>query len=496
MGTMSFLLPSGLSAEAVRELERACVAGGPDNMPWPTEVRVDPARLTLRRNVEESGFLVAPWAVDGAGLLTGTSATLMERALPYHFLLELARGKVNQVRCQAADWEAGGLQVPESLAGILHQATEAFGHAVLAQPADQVGPPAQRALDLGYRAADELVQVYKEQVFQIRHQRQPRLDTGLGCRLGERLPEGGLDDALVRACNSVCLPLAWHAVEPGEGNYVWEPHDALLNWALAEGLAVTAGPLLDFSSARLPAWLWLWERDLSSLAGFMCQYVETAVRRYRGRIRRWQLSAATNCASVLSLGEEELLWLTVRLAEVARQVDPGLELVVGVGQPWGEYMAAEDRIHSPFIFADTLLRTGLNLAALDLEVVMGVSPRGSYCRDLLETSRLLDLYSLLGVPLRVTLGYPADAAADPDADPELGVAAGRWRDGYSPATQADWAGAFAALAVAKPYVQAVHWVHASDAEPHQFPHCGLADAAGNPRPALQRLRALREQHLR
>src|SRR5262249_22561867 len=150
----------------------------------------------------------------------------------------------------------------------------------------------------------------------------------------------------------------------------------------------------------------------SQLASFMCSYVETVIRRYRHRVRRWQITAASNCARVLALGEEELLWLTVRLAEVARQIDPTLEIVVGIAQPWGDYMAAEDCMHSPFIFADTLIRTGLNLAALDVEVIAGVTPRGSYCRDLLDTSRLLDLYSLLGVPLRVTLGYPAAQTAD------------------------------------------------------------------------------------
>ena len=143
------------------------------------------------------------------------------------------------------------------------------------------------------------------------------------------------------------------------------------------------------------------------MAGFMCKFVEAAVRRYRHRIRRWQLTAASNSASVLSLTEDELLGLTYRLAEAARQVDPTLEIVVGVAQPWGEYMAAAERTHSPFVFADTLIRSGMNLAALDVEIVMGPTPRGSYCRDLLETSRILDLYALLGVPLRVTLGYPS-----------------------------------------------------------------------------------------
>jgi hypothetical protein len=493
---MTFQLPAGLAAAVLEDLTRGCVAGGPDNMPWPTEVEVTPDRLTVRRSVDESGYLVVPWEVDGAGRLMGSTATLMERPAPYHLQVEQARGKVNQVRCQSADWVAGGLVLPDDLDARIAQATRAFGRAVIQPPSDAAGRQAQEALTLGYGAAHDLVQVYVDQVFGIRHQRAPALDTALGTQLASRAPEGESAAALVRCCNSVRLPLSWHAVEPGEGRFDWDEPDALLDWALGEGLTVSAGPLIDFSSARLPEWLWLWEKDLSSLASFMCTYVETAVRRYRGKIRRWQLSAASNCARVLSLGEDELLWLTVRLAETARQVDPGLEVAIGLTQPWGEYMASEDRIHSPFIFADTLIRTGLSLAALDLELVMGVMPRGSYCRDLLETSRLLDLYSLLGVPLSVTLGYPSAEGVDPQADPEIVVGAGRWRDGLGPANQADWAAAFTALAVAKPYVQAVHWAHWSDAEPHQFPHCGLVEAGGRVKPAAQALQELRSRHLR
>jgi hypothetical protein len=228
----------------------------------------------------------------------------------------------------------------------------------------------------------------------------------------------------------------------------------------------------------------------------MCDYVETAVKRYAGKIQSWQLTAASNSATVLELGEDDLLWLTVRLAEVARQVNPNLELIVGISEPWGEYMGVEDRIHSPLIFADTLVRSGLNVAALDLELVMGVTGRGSYCRDLLEASRLLDLYSVLGVPLRVTLGYPSSREPDANAHPELDVAAGHWHGDINADAQANWAAGFTTLALAKHFVRGVHWVHLSDAEPHQFPHCGLFDAQDKPKPALHRLRELRENHLR
>ena len=34
----------------------------------------------------------------------------------------------------------------------------------------------------------------------------------------------------------------------------------------------------------------------------------------------------------------------------------------------------------------------------------------------------------------------------------------------------------------KPSVQAVHWIHDTDAETHLFPNCGLVDAEGKARP--------------
>jgi hypothetical protein len=378
----------------------------------------------------------------------------------------------------------------------IRDASLTFSKAATQLGSEQAIQQAQVALAMGYQTAEQLVQLYVDQVFQVRQQRQPKLDSTLGCRLGTTVPEGEAAAVVPQFANGVTLPLPWKEIEPTEANYSWEPHDALLDWAESQGLPVCAGPLIDFGPNQLPQWLWVWERDLHSIASFMCDYVETAVKRYHGRIRSWQLTASSNCASVLSLGEDELLWLTVRLAEAARQIDSGLELVVGISQPWGDYMAFEDRTHSPFIFADTLIRAGLNLAAVDLEWVMGVTPPGSYCRDVLEASRLLDLYALLGVPLQVTLGYPSANGADPKADPEVQVAGGHWHSGYTPAVQADWAAAFGALALCKPYLRGVSWTHLTDAGRHQYPHCGLVDAAGQAKPAVQRLRELRERHLR
>jgi hypothetical protein len=494
MGVMKFLLPTGLDGAAAEELSRASVSGGQDNMPYPAEVVVEPGQMTVVRSVDESGSLVSPWEVNGSGRVMASSATLMERPQPYHLLTELARGKLNQVRGQAADWVMGGLEMTDALAGQIRQATQAFVRAVVHAASGE--DAARTALAAGFHAADVLAQTYMDQVYALRHQRQPQMDTMLGCRLGAAVPQGALADELAESFNAVCLPFAWDTIEATEGDYRWEAADAQVEWALARGLKIIGGPLVDFFGAHLPDWLGRRQRDLSSLCGCLCDFVETVVSRYRGKVRSWQISAASNSSQVLAIGDEELLWLTLRLAEAARQIDPHLEIILGVAQPWGEYLTTQERTHSPFVFADTLVRSGLKLAGLDLEVVMSATPRGSYCRDPLELSRLLDLYALLGVPLQVTLGYPSASGPDTLADAELQIAGGYWRGGFSPETQADWATTFAGLALCKPSVRGALWAHASDAEPHLFPHCGVIDAGGNVKPVLARLRELRRLHLK
>jgi hypothetical protein len=496
MGTMIFELPPNLPSDCTLDLERASLAGGQDGMPFPTHARVEAGRLLLTRDVDESGTLLAPWQVDGLGRFMATSATLMERATPYKIGLELARGKVNQVRCQTADWLMGGLLMPDSLSHQIKQATHAFGQAVVELPSPTAGEQAEVALAEGYQAAHMLVESYVRQVFQVRHARQSKLEATLACRLDKDVPTGELAQGLAGAFNAVAIPLSWRDIEPTEGDLHWEAYDQLVDWAAAQGFKVIGGPLVDFSGRNLPDWLWERESDLLGLNSLLCDHAERVVRRYQHIIRSWQVTAGSNCAGVLAMRDEELLWLTVRLAETVRKLNSALEVTIGLAQPWGDYLAEQERTQSPFLFADTLLRTGLKIGGLDLEVVMGVSPRGSFSRDTLDLSRLLDLYALLGVPLQVTLGYPSQQAPDAQADPDLRVGAGWWRAGYSPESQADWAAMFTTLALCKPFVRSVHWTHFSDAAPHQFPHCGLIDAAGKAKPALQELIRLRSEHLR
>ena len=52
---------------------------------------------------------------------------------------------------------------------------------------------------------------------------------------------------------------------------------------------------------------------------------------------------------------------------------------------------------------------------------------------------MIDLYTILGVPLRITMGYPSASGPDAKADSDMKVSAGSWRAGFSPEAQAQWA---------------------------------------------------------
>src|SRR5262245_12412793 len=115
MGTLQFLLPPELNGSLLDELKGSYFAGGPEGLPFFSEVTLQGGKLIVSRRDDESGFACVPWKIEPFGTLMASTATLIERPSPYSLVLELVRGKVNQLRNQAADWQYGGLQAPATL---------------------------------------------------------------------------------------------------------------------------------------------------------------------------------------------------------------------------------------------------------------------------------------------------------------------------------------------------------------------------------------------
>lgn len=502
MGQLRFQIPTILDERTRADLALGYIAALPDFMPWPTTSRIEDGLYCVDKEPTESGSLYLPWPVQLSGktsswlaasshqLVTGT-ATLVERNEPYHLLTELARGKVNQVRNQAADWQGIGLTLSPELFQALRETSLSFAHTVC-QPnsleeADRLGT---QALLTAIKTGESLLDAYIEQVLATRKGAQGKLPLYMSCGLDGPLT-GEAEEQFLKTFNAIRIPFNWRTIEPRESSYQWDKYDALITWAKQHKLQIEGGPLVDLTPSRLPAWLDQNKGDAQSLANLLLDYLEATLLRYKGDIAFWTIIANAHDTTQLTLDDEDQIWLNAQLLAAAKQVYPEGRFCVSLSQPWAEHLARNERMYSAFVFADALLRSRVELTAINLECAIGWSSRGSRLRDFLETSRMLDLYALFGAPLTLYLGMPSspdstDAGYSPldDGNP------------WSPDMQAAWATRMLGLAACKPFTLSVSWLHWSDAQDHLFGHGGMIDAQGKPKPVLAALQQFREQHLR
>ena len=114
--------------------------------------------MTCVRDTPESGRLFVPWPIEGHGMPIVGTATLAERTAPYMLAVELARGKLNDIRNQLSDWVQMGLRSTPELDEALAEAQHAFVRCATStdQPdACTDGRPSLAAVGLaGRRSAD------------------------------------------------------------------------------------------------------------------------------------------------------------------------------------------------------------------------------------------------------------------------------------------------------------------------------------------------------
>jgi len=491
MGLMRFLVwPADRITE---EMVDQAYLSGLDRIPWQTRAWAENQELLVERKVSESGNLHVPWDVPGHERVTLSTATLIERAEPYHLPLELARGKVGQVRNQMAEWRTMGMVVPGDLEATVARATRCLSEAVVEdRRAPRSIERAGEALRLALDAASLLSSQYAEQLLAVRRRGGNKLETLLGADLGSSLLDEYTAGQYVQTFNAAQVPMAWREIEAKEGKYDWEVVDRQIAWCRAHRLTICAGPLLQWDPRTVPDWLYLCESDFDGLAELVSEFIEAAVGRYRGGVDLWVAAGSANTAEAFSLSEEEQVRLTARSVETARALDPQADLVVSFDQPWAEYLRRRGHDFPPWHFADALLRVGLGLTGLALEINVGYAPGGTLPRDPLEFSRQMDYWSLLGVPLYVKLTVPSGSGPDPLAQRRTAPLSEAW----TPQSQQAWISRYVPVLLAKPTVRGVFWSQARDSEPHAFPHGGLFDLGRHPKPGLRQLASIRQAHLR
>ena len=137
----------------------------------------------------------------------------------------------------------------------------------------------------------------------------------------------------------------------------------------------------------------------------------------------------------------------------------------------------------------------LGVAGLALEMNLGYWPGGTLPRDLLEISRQVDRWGLLGLPLLISLTSASEEGPDPQAASSEPAIAGGISPLLSPRGQAEVVEQLVPLLLSKSSVHGIIWSQLDESHSHDFAHGGLVDAQGNPKPAFARLAEIRKEHV-
>ncbi len=461
MGQIAFELPADLSPAHRNAVERVWLAGGYDGAPVPVRRHQADGRLTLTRDENESVLAAAPWPGSDGHERVVTSGTLRLSREPYPLLTELARGAVNRVRSLVAMFYTAGLPVPQPLADAVARVSKQFGRVALKSDTDTT--VVCEVIDAACELADSCAGRLTDYRLRARLEMDGPFPTRLGGRLSRPLPPDQAE-LFAHTFHAVRIVPRWRQLEPRESVFDWSDLDALVEWATAAKLEVSIGPLIDLTDGPFPDWLTAWNGDLPNLAAFVSDFVATVVHRYRREVRHWQAFAGFNHADALGLTEDDRIRLAARVLEAVTESDPKAERTFAVTQPWGEYLGSEDHTYAPLVFADTLLRAGFQVAAIDLEVLAGAGRRGGFGRDPLDVLQLFESFGQLGLPLEVTLASQVPAVLP--------------------------------TVLGSPSVRAVYWDTWSAADPAgRVPAVALVGAAGAEE-RLAQLRSARREWLR
>jgi hypothetical protein len=493
MGALRFHVPNAHQLDP-RVWATAYVTGI-EGIPWPCVARRDGTQFSIEREIDESGKLHIVWPTESLGQIMLSTSSLRVSETPYHLPLELARGTVIRLRNQLFEWQRLGLNVPQDALELNEKALDQFILSATSSADPELREKsAQQSIECGLRAANRLCHAFSGQLLDVRKQNENRLSTLLGLNLPPALSLESVSDAVCTAFNLISVPVDLAAVESSSGKRDFAAFDRQVEWARGNNLRVCCGPLVNFRRGGLPKWMVLLGEGFEGVLEAACAHAEETVNRYRGRVQLWNCATGLNVPGEMSWTDEEVLRMAVALIQTVRRGDPRTPVLLTIDQPWSETLRDSADGISPLHFADALIRAELGLSGLGLELNLNSWPDGSLPRDLVEISRLVDRWAMLGLPLMVLLTMPTEAGADPRCPAERETVS-RWSSPLAGAAEPQWAEAVVRLLVAKQAVHAVVYNQATDQLPHEFPHGGLWNLEGKAKPLLGKLAVLRQQFL-
>ena len=468
---------------------------GSDGVALRAEIEVRKGQIVCRKRATGPAALAILWSVGKSGKVLLQTTRLQEREKPYSLEVELLRGRLMRLAQKREEWALADCDVSEEHVRQIDACRDALLAAFQADDTASAAAIAQAGLEQSIALSEDITLENAANLLNRRRQVGGFARRVFGCTVDPRTTDESVVKKLVSAFDFAILPIPWRMIEPNERELDWKPLDLCVERLAKHRLPIKGSGLVSFTEDCIPDWLYIWEHDFETIRDLIYDHLRRVITRYGNFIQVWDVISGIHATSCFSFNFEQLMELTRMSAAIARQLAPQATLIIDLVAPWGEYYARNQRTIPPLLYADMVVQSGINFDAFGVNLFFGMGADGLYVRDLLQISAMLDRLAGMGKPVHVTaVQVPSTMVGEPDDGwkGQLAPATGGvWRAAWDETVQADWLQAFYEIALSKPFIDTVSWRNLSDQGPHYLPGGGLLRADSSPRPAFERLAALR-----
>ncbi len=452
MGIFRFRVPEVWGSQPARWKSVHVI--GLDGIPKPCSVQMDGDLLVISRNENESGRIYIGYPFSQRGELMICTGTMPESEQVYELVIELARGTLNRLRNQTCIWEEGGLEIQGRVRELTENAIKELCRSITASGAER-DRNAVKSLEVAIEAIYALSEQFGSEVSEYRctHAGAPPL--WMAAYVADEEHPNGFFDQLVDMieCNSPSK------IPPGKRQSILGP-------------LVDIGPMssfanggADFRSRRKTAL----DRCATQLAALP---ENTAI-----------IHAVCGLSGVAHryAGYREQFQMASDVLHLIDNTGSNVPILVSFDYPWAEMLASSVGAAHPLQIAEDLIRDGVRISLLGLDINLDYWPNGSMARDPLQWIDLIDSWCQLGLPLVLCLRVPQsqnrDAAQQPTAD-STNKPGNTVRDNLSDEQRLELIRTILPMAVSRPGIHGILWRQWSDADDLRFPHAGLVESTG------------------
>lgn len=478
-------------------LERAYFAGW-GRIPRLTHVCIQGNELVLQSDFFWSGTIHVPMFHLPLGVAMESTETLLEQSDPYLLVRELARGALGRFYRRLFGWQMLGFQHPEALEDRIRDIAKRFSDFVVKDPfLPNIEQNFVSILDeLSSLVVDEN-RAFAEQSLSWRTRSNKRLPTVLGIRMDspwiETFHEFDVYAKLLSQPFHAVVPMpTWRELEPQPGQFDWNRLEKQFVIPARFGFQTILGPLLSFSVSALPKWILPKLAEEGYFESNAARFVNTLAERYGYLAHGWILANRFNDQSLPEMSSERTLSLIQILSEQMRSRGIGSPIIVGIGQPWGEYALHRTPEWELIQIAETLVGCQ-DIDAFLLEIDFGSGEHMTFPRDPMTVGNMIDQWSYLGKKIYVSLSIPSEGSPFGSAsDPSQTMP-------WTEEVQRNWTETLLLTLLGKRSVKGIFWSCLQDptdpAESMPENNYGLINAQQTLKPAFKHFAAARKNLL-